>query len=187
MAEYDLPGQRALDATLLRVRTSVDALRTAGAVALEAASSGRVKIYGTGVLVSAVTSNVRVTLENPAASGHRLTLIGLAVSSSATGFAQVLVGPTAGLPITAARPALNALVGAGAAAVASVKADDSAVTALSGGTDTGVHFGIGANAPREIALPAPLILTAGVKIGLALNFTTAFNFSARFTFLEEPI
>lgn len=183
---YDLPGQRALDATLHQILAG-QKLAGPEAAAAAAASLGRVKIYSTGTLTTAAASNVRMTLENPTGSGHKLTLLGLELGSTVTGFCDIRVNPTTGLPASAARPALNALVGAGSAPVAVVKADESAVTGLGGGTATGVRLHVGANQPRDVNLVTPLILTAGVTLGISLNLSAAFTFAARFTFLEEPV
>ncbi len=186
---YVFSGAKALDASVLLVKTAVDTLRTSlpSAAVMEAVAAGQVKSYGTGTLTVVGAGNVRFTMENPSASAHKLTLIGVAIASTVTGFGTLLLNPTTGLPASAARPALNAIVGGGNAAVAVVKADTNAVTALSGGTDTGVIIPAAANAFRELVLPAPVVLTPGVKLGLAVNLGASFTLTATVTFIETPL
>lgn len=145
--------------------------------------SGQVFLSGTGELTLSVAGNVRMVLQNPAGSGKQLYVEKLDVFSSAVGFAELLVNPTAGVP-TAVRPANNVNFGSAAVAVGRVLADTSATTALSGGIDSGVSVGVGVNVLTRYEL-APIIVPPGVSLGIQLPFTGAANASVNIYWLEK--
>lgn len=146
------------------------------------AVSGELFLAGSGELALSVAGNVRLLLENPAASGKTLYVVRLDSFATAASFAELLVNPTAGLP-AAERVANNVNLGSAIAAVGKVFADTSATTALSGGVDTGVSVGVGANVATPHPLP-PLILPPGSSLGLALPFTGAANASVNVYWYE---
>lgn len=119
---------------------------------------------GTGPLVLTAAGNIRATISNPTGSGVNVSIFRLVWFADAKGEASLFVNPTVGLPATAVRPRLNAIAGA-AGGVGEVKADTNATTALSGGVDTGVLIGLGANVREAIDLP-PIVLTPGVTMGI---------------------
>lgn len=141
-------------------------------------------LAGTGPLTLTVAGNARATIQNPAGSGVNVFLARLSVFSNAAGEANLFVNPTAGLPATAPRPHLNAIVGApGAAAV--IRADTDATTALSGGTDPGVALAFGASDRISVDLP-PLILSPGVTLGINIPISaTASRTLAAVYWFEE--
>lgn len=138
---------------------------------LEARSRTGSAYFGNSTLQTlAAAGNFRLTISNPSASGKTLYIYRLTGLTTATGFAHLYINPTAGLPATS-RTVNNMLIG-GAAGVGTVASDTSAVTALSGGTDAGVDFGLPANARFSLDL-APLVVGAGVTLGINVPFTGA--------------
>ena len=135
--------------------------------------TGKFQMYTTGRLELAVAGNVRATITNPVGSGKTIKMHRLAgLASAGPDWATLWINPTTGLPATAARTALNAIVGGGVPNVGQVKADTSATTPLGGGTDPGIVFGIPAASRFELNLP-PLILAAGVTLGINVPFAGA--------------
>lgn len=128
-------------------------------------------VAGTGALVLTAAGDARCTVSNPTGSGVNVFLARLSLFSNAAGEASLLINPTTGLPATAARPQLNAVIGA-AAGVAVVKADTDAVTALGGGTDTGVVLAFPAATRISVDLP-PFILSPGVTLGINIPVSAA--------------
>lgn len=125
---------------------------------------GKQLTSGTGPLVLSLAGNIRATISNPVGSGVNVSVFRLVWFANAMGEASLFLNPTAGLPATAVRPRLNAIAGT-AGGVGEVKADTSTTTSLSGGTDTGVIIGLGANNREVVDLP-PIILTPGVTLGI---------------------
>lgn len=135
-------------------------------------AAGRFYLAGSGKMTLALAGNVRGTITNPAGSGRNVSVVRLVTFGTGTSWAQLFINPTAGLPATAARPVLNALVGGGEAAVGEVKVDTSTDTPLSGGADTGLVMGAGASDRIEATLP-PLVLAPGVSLGVNVPFAGA--------------
>lgn len=140
---------------------------------------GEMFFGGTGELTLTVAGNVRVVLSNPATSGLTCYVVRFDALSTAVGFAELLVNPTAGVP-TAARPINPANLGSGRAAKAQLFSDTNSTTALSGGVDSGVSIGIGSNSlQRYDLMDTPLIVPPGAMLGVALPFsgtaTATFN------------
>lgn len=119
---------------------------------------------GTGPLTLTAAGNLRATISNPTGSGVNVSIFRLVWFANAMGEATLLLNPTAGIPATAVRPRLNAVAGT-SGGVGEVRADTNATTALSGGTDTGVILGLGANTREVVDLP-PIVLTPGVTLGI---------------------
>lgn len=119
---------------------------------------------GTGPLALAAAGNIRATIANPTGSGVNVSIFRLVWFANAMGEASLFLNPTAGVPATAIRPRLNAIAGT-AGGLGQVRADTNATTALSGGTDTGVIIGLGANVREVVDLP-PVILTPGMTLGI---------------------
>lgn len=140
-----------------------------------AALEGEMFFGGTGELILSLAGNVRVVLANPAASGITLYVVRLDALSTAVGFAELFVNPTAGVP-TVIRPINPANFGSGRAAKAQLFSDTNATTALGGGTDSGVSIGVGSNSLQRYELAdTPLIVPPGVTMGVALPFSGAAN------------
>lgn len=137
------------------------------------ASAGAVYLSGTGNIALSVAGNLRLTIANPTGSGKTLYIYRLSTYSSAAGFAGLFVNPTLGLPV-GVRPVNNVYVGNPTVGKGVVNADENATTALGGGTDTGVTFGIPAGNHSIFDLP-PLIVPAGVTLGVNVPFTGAAN------------
>ena len=134
--------------------------------------TGKFNIYGSGKISLAVAGNFRAILRNPSTSGKTIKLHRISAFGTSTGWASILINPTTGLPITAARPSLNAIVGGGVAGIAEVKADADTTTPLGGGTDTGIVLGIAGGQRTELNLP-PLIIAPGVALGFNVPFAGA--------------
>lgn len=130
-----------------------------------AVAKGKQFTAGTGPLVLTVAGNIRATVSNPAGSGVNMFIFRLVWFANAMGEAALFVNPTAGLPATAARPVLSAVVVGGGTALGQVKADTDATTQLSGGTNTGISIGLGANVREVVDLP-PLVLVPGTTLGI---------------------
>lgn len=151
-----------------------------------AVAQQRFFLAGTGPLILALAGNARVTFANPAASGRNVHVGRLAAFSNAAGEASLFINPNTGLPATAARPQLNAIVGA-AGGVAVLKADTSTTTPLSGGTDTGMILAFPANTRLSVDMP-PLVLTPGVTVGINIPIAAASSRSIMAIYwLEEDV
>lgn len=150
------------------------------------ASSGSVFLAGTGNLALTVAGNARLAFANPSGSGKTAFVFALSIMATASGFGELYVNPTAGVP-TATRPANNVYIGNPAAAVCVVTADTNATTALSGGTDSGVAIGIAANTHETFLsdLP-PLVVPAGITLGINVPFSaTTSNTSVNVYWFEQ--
>ena len=133
---------------------------------------GKFNIYGSGKISLAVAGNFRATLKNPATSGKTIKVHRISAFGTSTGWASILINPTTGLPVTAVRPSMNAIVGGGAAGIAEVKADSDTTVPLGGGTDTGIVLGVAGGTRTELNLP-PLIVAPGVTLGFNVPFAGA--------------
>lgn len=147
------------------------------------AVDGIMFLAGSGDLALAVAGNLSLTLQNPTGSGKSLYVTRLDVFATATGFAELLVNPTAGLP-TVQRRVNNVNFGSSTVSVAVVMADTSTTTAMSGGIDSGVSVGAGVNALATYELP-PMVIPPGVTLGLALPFTGAASASVNLYWYEQ--
>jgi hypothetical protein len=172
----DIGGVHLIDANGLAFGTAGNPLNSAAQATLEGhAIGGTAFLTGTGNIAMSVAGNVRMTISNPAGSGKTVYIVRLSAFATAAAFGELLINPTAGLPV-AARAVNNLLVGSAVAAVAQVKVDQSATTALSGGTDTGVAFAV-PNGTMHIAELPPLVIPPGVTLGIAVPFAGAANAS----------
>lgn len=142
-----------------------------GNIFSEAVNMQRFFLAGSGKLTLAAAGNVRGTISNPAGSGRNILVARLAGLGTGTAWARLRVNPTTGLPATAARPTINAIIG-GAAPVGILKVDTDLVTPLGGGTDTGIDIGMPASARVSLDMP-PMILSPGVSLGINIPFTGA--------------
>jgi hypothetical protein len=175
-------GRSALDASAVFAEQAATAANPDGSVYTlpvtslfaEMVGQGRFFLASTGKLALAAAGNARATFANPAGSGRNIYLARIAsLASAGPAWATVLINPTAGLPATAARRHLNALVsGADTQGVGVMKADVNLTTPLSGGTDTGVVIGIPAGSRVALDLP-PFVLLPGQTLGFNLPFTGA--------------
>lgn len=148
-----------------------------------AVAQQRFFLAGSGRLSLSVAGNVRATITNPAGSGRNMMLARLVSFGTGTAWATILINPTTGLPATAARPHLNAIVGAaGGAGV--MKVDTDTTVALGGGTDTGIVLGSGANNRNPVDLP-PIILTPGLTMGINIPFAGAADATLSLYWFEE--
>lgn len=148
--------------------------------------TGRFYMAGTGKLDLTVAGNVRAVIENPAGSGRTVNVVRMAGLATGVGWADLFVNPTTGLPATAARPVTNAIVGGGQAPVAVVRADTSAVTALGGGTATGVTLGVPSGARFSLDLP-PLVLAPGVSLGVNDAFAGSASLALSVYWFEDDV
>lgn len=142
-----------------------------GSTLAQKVGQGRFHIAGSGRLSLGVAGNMRLLITNPAASAKTANIIRIALFTTVTCYATIHVNPTTGLPASAVRPSMNGIVGGGTAPAVQLSAD-TADTALAGGTDTGIVIGLPANSRSSIDLP-PLVLPAGVSLGLNAPFTGA--------------
>lgn len=133
---------------------------------------GRFFLSSTGKLVLAAAGNLRVTVQNPAGSNKIINIVRVSGMATGTGWAEILLNPTSGLPTATKRPAMNAVAGGGLAPVAVLRNDTDTTVPLSGGADTGLVLGIPANARFSLDMP-PLILAPGATIGLNVPFAGA--------------
>lgn len=147
------------------------ATRDAGAVSARVAA-GQFNLASSGRVTLAAAGNLRAVMQNPAGSGKTLSVVRLAAFTTATGYGSLYVNPTVGVPVTAARPAMNAVIGGGVPAVATLRVDTNLTVALGGGTDTGIVVGLPAGARTSLDFP-PLIITPGVTLGINVPFTGA--------------
>jgi hypothetical protein len=141
---------------------------------------------GTGRVELSVAGNLRVLLANPTGSGVIATIVGLAGLSTVTGWPEVIIDPTAGLPATAVRPVLRLNPVGGTTASLQLTADTSATTALGGGTNTGVVLGTPAN-QRFVISPLGLIIPPGSTRGINTAFTGAATVALAVYVVEELI
>jgi hypothetical protein len=148
-------------------------------------ANGRYYMAGTGKLDLAVAGHVRATVENPAGSRRAVSVVRLAGLATGTGWADMFLNPTTGVPTSAPRPVTNALMGGGEAPVAVVRADTDAATALSGGTATGATLGIPSGAPFPLDLP-PLVLAPGATLGIAVAFGVGASLALSVYWYEDP-
>jgi hypothetical protein len=149
-------------------------------------ATGRFYLAGTGKLDLTVAGNVRAVIENPVGSGRTVHVVRMAGLATGVGWADLFVNPTAGLPATAPRPVANAIVGGGQPSVAAVRADTSAVTALSGGTATGVTLGVPSGARFALDLP-PLVLAPGTSLGVNDAFAGSASLALSVYWFEDDI
>jgi hypothetical protein len=148
-----------------------------------AIGNGRAYILGSGRVTLAVAGNVRGLLTNPAGSDRNVTLVGMTAFATALGWVQVLLNPTTGLPTSEIRPNLP-LHPAPQVAVAQMRIDTSAITALAGGTDTGVVIALPAGAARQIT-PLGLVLAPGMSLGLSIPFAASADLAFSLYVVEE--
>ena len=153
-------------------------LPTAGSTAPREAeiayASGKMYSVGTGRQTLAAAGNVRAILQNPGGSGTLVKVVMISYWSSITAFWDTFRDPTAGVPVTAARPRLTLDQRADAAAkVGILRSDSSATTALGGGTDLGMTIPNGAGRENEVKLDVPLVISPGQSFGFNGNFTGA--------------
>lgn len=150
-----------------------------------AVAQQRFFLAGSGRLSLSVAGNVRATIANPADSGRNMFLARLVSFGTGTAWATLLVNPTTGLPVTPARPHLNAIAGA-PGGVGVLKVDTDAATPLGGGVDTGIVLGSGANTRNPVDLP-PIILAPGVTLGINVPFAGAADIALSLYWLEEDV
>lgn len=160
-----------------RLRDIGGSILAAEAVALPAhapyVAQGRFLISSTGRLTLTLAGNVRVTIANPAGSGRNLNLLRLAGMATAVAFGSTFLNPSTGIPATAIRPRLNAIVGGGDPGVGQVRADTNTTAMAAGtGTDLGISLGFGSGQRTQIDLP-PLVLTPGQTLGVNVSFAGA--------------
>lgn len=152
--------------------------------ALSAATGmGRAYIIGSGRIVLTVAGNVRALVTNPTGSGRNVTVVGLTGFATGTGWANVYLNPTAGLPATAVRPFLG-LHPAGDTPITQMRVDTDAAVALSGGTDTGVVIALPGGVPREIK-PIGKTLVPGQSLGLNVPFAASADVAFSLFLVEE--
>lgn len=132
---------------------------------------GKFFLSGSGKL-SATSSNpnIRCLLINPAGSGRTVYEARVVLFCTATGYADIKVNPTAGIPVGAAKGVLNAVTSIQPAGnVASFYADTGAV-GLTGGFDPGLDIAIPGGQRTGIDLP-PLVVPAGSSLGVTLKLS----------------
>lgn len=158
----------------------------AGTVPGMKVAQGRFFLAGSGRVTLAAAGNLRGLITNPTGSGRTVSVVRFAGFATATGYAQLFLNPTTGLPATAARPIANAVMGGGLAPVASLTVDTNLTTALSGGTDLGLVIGIPGNSRTSIDFP-PVVLSPGVSLGLNVPFAGAADSTLSIYWWEDPI
>ena len=141
-------------------------------------------LAGSGRLTLAAAGNIRGTFTNPSGSGKTCYIVRLAGMSTATGYLGLRIAPTTGLPATAARPTLNAVVGSATAPVGQLKVDTDLTTALGGGTDTGIVIGAPANTRLQLDLP-PIVIPAGAVLGLGATYAGAADMTLSIYWFED--
>lgn len=147
------------------------------------ATSGTMFMAGSGNQAIALLSNFRMLISNPTASGKVMYIREMDIFSTVSlSSIHMWINPTV-VPTTV-RPVTNANIVASGnpSAVGVVKADNNA-TALSGGTDSGLDYGAGANAFETILL-GPLVLHPGQSIGLNAYAVAAVNLTVLFRWTE---
>lgn len=149
-----------------------------------AVAQHRMFLAGSGRLTLAAAGNVRGTFTNPAGSGRTCFIARIAGMSTATGYLSLRRNPSTGLPVSAARPTLNAVLGSATNPVGMLKVDTDLVTALGGGTDTGIVLGAPANQRLSIELP-PLVVLPGASLGLGVSFAGAADMTISVYWFEE--
>lgn len=148
------------------------------------ARAGKAFIASTGQVILAAAGHFRLTMQNPSASGKTIYLYKLvAFASAGPAYGDVYVNPTAGLPATA-KAVSNEFIGHSTTAVAVIKADSNLVTPLSGGTASGITVVV-TNSRRETFDLAPMIIPAGVTVGINVPFTGAATAVVNAYFWEE--
>lgn len=145
---------------------------------------GKFFLAGSGKRTLSLAGNFRATLENPAASGKTLYVLRLSAFATATGWARLFINPTVGLPTAAPRYELNAVLGHPNPAVAILRADTDATTALGGGTDTEMDLAVPANERVEVDMP-PLVVPAGNIVGINVPFAGAADSTMNVYWYEE--
>lgn len=145
---------------------------------------GRVNLAGTGRITLNVAGNLRIVVANPAGSARTMSIVRLAGLTTGTGWASILLNPTTGVPATAARPILNAVAGGGIPSLLTLRADTSATVPLGGGIDTGLVLGMPGSERVSLDLP-PIILTAGVTLGINIPFTGAADAALSIYWIED--
>lgn len=158
---------------------------TVGSAAKDAVGAQRSFWAGSGRLTIAAAGNFRATLANPAGSGRNLHVEKLVVFSTVRDWVNLYINPTTGLPVTAARIANNAVLGA-AAGVGVYKADTDTVTPLGGGTDTQVVFGSGPDDMGVVELP-PFVVPPGTTLGLNSNVAAAAEANINLFWYENDV
>lgn len=144
---------------------------------------GRAYIIGSGRVVLTAAGNVRGLVTNPAANTRNIQVLGMTAFATAVGWASVYLQPTAGLPATAVRPSLK-LHPASQPMATEMRIDTDALTALSGGEDTGVTIPLPAGTARQIS-PIGRILAPGQTLGLNIPFAASADLAFSLYVVEE--
>ncbi len=134
---------------------------------------GRFYLAGSGQLSLAVAGNVRAMVANPADSGVVAYLVRMTTFGTGRSWTTLYRNPTIGLPTTAVRPVLNAVMGPPVpAAKLELRVDTNATEALSGGIATGIVLGAGAERRNSVDLP-PFVVYPGEVVGVNVPFAGA--------------
>lgn len=150
-----------------------------------AARSGYAFKSSTARMALTAAGNVRATIANPAGSGRRLLLHRMTGLATGIAWARMYVNPTIGLP-AGVRPVNNAFIGHPVTPVAEMRADTNLTTALGGGNDSGLDVGI-PNGTRWTLELEPMIVPAGVTVGVNVPFAGAADAVMTAYWVEEPI
>jgi hypothetical protein len=144
---------------------------------------GRAYVTSTGKVALSVAGNLRVLISNPTAD-TLVTLAGLAGLATAAAWATVYRNPTAGLPVTAARPSLRVNPLRGQAPVTTVQVDVDATVAMSGGENTGELIGLPGGTRYQIPVLGAVI-PPGQSLGVNVPFAGAADVSCSLYIVEE--
>lgn len=172
--------------TSAALATGTNNIGYVGTVPGQQVALGRFFLSSTGRVTLTAAGNFRAVIQNPAGSAKNLSIARLSVFATATGYAGILLNPTVGVPVTAARPMSNAVLGGGLAPAAVLRADTDLTVALSGGTDTGLVVGVPGGSRTTIDLP-PLVLSAGQTMGLNVPFAGAADVTMSIYWWESPV
>lgn len=195
MTDVNLLSDLALESTLAGIRAEqhrrTDPL-PAGAnnigftspSASQKVGQGKFFLAGSGRLTLSVAGNIRALFSNPVGSGKTISIVRMAGFTTQTGYASILLNPTAGLPEGTPRPALNGVAGGGVPRVGVLLVDTNATTPMSGGVDTGIVLGMPGGARTSIDLP-PIVLAAGVSLGINVPFAGAADATLSIYWIED--
>lgn len=158
---------------------------------LETAGAAQsVFIGGSGELSLTAAGNFRFTIANPAASTKGIRIIRFDAFSSVAVFANLLVStPLAAFtnPPTVTKLSNNTVFGSPVVANGVISADTNLTTALGGGFNTGIAFGVAANILTSYSMDGieNLFLAPGFAFGVNIPATVAANASLNVIWAEE--
>lgn len=151
---------------------------------VQAALQGKIRLASTEDLAISGSGNLRMLLKNAtvsdtgAALSKTVALLRMGVFATTTGWAELVVNPTGGLPPTSARQTrMTSLIKASMPVIPTAPTVDDPVdfradvsgTRMTGGSAVGVTFGIPGNSRLDLDMP-PFVIDSGASLGINIRF-----------------